>query len=86
MSGIAVTYLRKLLAVFLFFKLLPVPIDLDVLLVGLDHFILDLVGSLLFILLFRGAALLVESLSLRLDANDRLFSLSTDLLEHTCPK
>ena len=53
---------------------------------GLDHFILDLVGSLLFILLFRGAALLVESLSLRLDANDRLFSLSADLLEHTYQK
>ena len=86
MSGIAVTYLRKLLAVFLFFKLLPVPIDFDILLVGLDHFVLDLVGSLLFILLFRGAALLVESLSLGLDANDCLFSLSADLLEHTYPK
>ena len=77
------TYLRKFLTVFFLFELLPVPVDLDVLLVRLDHFVLDLVGSLFLRLLFNRAALLVQRLSLSLDANDCLFGLPADLLKHT---
>ena len=75
------TYLSELLAVLLFFELLPVPVDLDVLLVRLDDLVLDLVGPLLLGLLLNGAALLVQRLSLGLDADDSLFGLPADLLK-----
>ena len=75
------TYLSELLAVLLFFELLPVPVDLDVLLVRLDDLVLDLVRPLLLGLLLNGAALLVQRLSLGLDADDSLFGLPADLLK-----
>ena len=53
MSG---TYLIKFFAVFFFFEFLPVPINLDVLLMRGDDLVLDLVGSLLLVLLLKGSA------------------------------
>ncbi len=44
-------YLGELLAIFLFFKLLPVPVNFYVFLMRLDDFVLDLVSSFLFIFL-----------------------------------
>ncbi len=76
------TYLRQLLAVFFLFELLPVPIDLNVFLMGLDHLVLNLVSSLLLVLLFDGAALLIQRLSLVLDTSDRFLGVTSDLLEH----
>ena len=77
-----ITYLRQLLAVLLLFELLPVPVDLDVLLVRLDDLVLDLVCPLLLGLLLDGAALFVQRLSLGLNADDSLFGLPADLLKH----
>ena len=48
----------------------------------LDDLVLDLVGPLLLGLLLNGAALLVQRLSLGLDADDSLFGLPADLLKH----
>ena len=75
-----VTYLCKLLTVFLFFKLLPVPIDLNILFMRLDHFILNLVRSFLFGLLFARASVLIKLLCVRLDLDQRFLSLPPDLL------
>ena len=47
----------------------------------LDDLVLDLVGPLLLGLLLNGAALLVQRLSLGLDADDSLFGLPADLLK-----
>ena len=49
----------------------------------LDDLVLDLVGPLLLGLLLNGAALLIQGLSLGLDADDSLFGLPADLLKHT---
>ena len=60
---------------------MPVPIDLNVLLVGGDDFVLDLVGSLLLVLLLEGAASGLPLVSFRLDLVDRAVSRSDQLLE-----
>ena len=54
-----VTYLSQFFAVFLFLKLLPVPINLDVFLMGLNDLILDLVSSFFFGLLLTSTAVLI---------------------------
>ena len=81
-----VTYLGQFFAVFLFLKLLPVPIDLDVFLVGLDDLVLNFVGSLFFGLLLASAAVLVQLLRVRLDLDEHLLSLPSDLLNLACNK
>ena len=68
------TYLVKFFAVFLFLELLPVPVDFDVFLVGADNFVLDLVGSLLFVLLLESAASCLSLIGLSLDLVDCLVS------------
>ena len=73
--------LSQLLAILFLFKLLPVPVNLDVLLVRLDDLILDLVCSLLFSLLFTSATVFVQLLGVSFDLDDLLGSLSSELLE-----
>ena len=75
------TYFSKFFAVFLLFELLPVPVDLDVLLMRLDDFVLDLVSSLLFVTLLGRASLLVCFFSIDLDLHDLFFGASSDLLQ-----
>ena len=72
--------LGQLLTVFLLLKLLPIPIDLDVLLVGLDHLILNFICAFLFSLLLASAPVFVQLLRVRLDLDQHLLSLSPDLL------
>ena len=50
---------------------------------GLDNLVLDLVGSFLFVFLFKGASILVELLRLSLDLDDSLLSLAPHLLNVT---
>ena len=76
-----VTYLGQFFAVFLFLKLLPVPINLDVFLMGLDDLILDLVSSFFFGLLLTSTAVLVQLFSVRLDFDQTLFGSSLNLLK-----
>ena len=75
------TYLIKFFAVFFFFEFLPVPVNLDVLLMRGDDFVLDLVGSLLLVLLLEGAARGLPLVSFCLNLTDRTVSRSDQLLE-----
>ncbi len=74
-------YLGELLAIFFFFKLLPVPVDFYVFLMRLDDFVLDLVSSFLFIFLFECASVFVKLLCVSLDLDDSLLSIDSDLLD-----
>lgn len=76
-----VTYLSQFFAVFLFLKLLPVPINLDVFLMGLNDLILDLVSSFFFGLLLTSAAVLVQLFGVRLDFYQAFFGSSLNLLK-----
>lgn len=76
------TYFSELLAVFLLFKLLPVPVDFDILLVRLDHFILDLVSSFLLGFFFVTSASAIKLLRIGLDFDDAFLSLAADLLKN----
>ena len=75
------TYLIKFFAVFFLLEFLPVPIDLDVLLMGGDDFVLDLVGSLLLVLLLEGTAGGLPLVGFRLDLVDRAVCRSDQLLK-----
>lgn len=72
--------LVELFAVFLFFQLLPVPVDLDVLLVGGYHFVLDLVCAFASRFLLLNATLVLNVVRLSFDRSDRLAGLPSDLL------
>ena len=74
-------YLSELLAILLFFKLLPVPVDFDVFFVGDENLVLDLVSSFLFIFLLKSASVFVKLLSVSLDLDDSLLSVDSDLLD-----
>ncbi len=63
--------LVELFAVFLFFQLLPIPVDLDVLLVGSDHFVLDLVCAVTSCFLLVDATLVLGLVRVRLYLGDR---------------
>lgn len=52
----------------------------------LDDFVLDLVSPLLFVLLFEGASVFVQLLSVGLDLDDALLSLTLNLLKDTYRK
>jgi hypothetical protein len=60
-----------ILAVFFFLKFLPVPVDLDVLLVGGDHFVLDLVCAVTSCFLLVDATLVLGLVRVRLYLGDR---------------
>ena len=75
------SYLIEFFAVLLFFKLLPVPINLDVLLVRGYDFMLNLVCSLFFVLLLKSAACCLPLIGLSLDHMNRLVSLLGQLDE-----
>jgi len=62
--------LVEFFAVFLFLKFLPVPVDLDVLLVGGDHFILDLVCAVTSCFLLVDATLVLVLVRVRLYLGD----------------
>ena len=72
--------LVELFAVFLFFQFLPVPVDLDVLLVGGYHFVLDLVCAFASRFLLLNATLVLNVVRLSFDRSDRLAGLPSDLL------
>ena len=74
------TYLSQLLAILLLLKLLPVPIDLNILLMRLDHFILNLVCSFLLRLLLARSPVLIQLLRVRLDLDQNFLSLPPNLL------
>lgn len=63
--------LVEFFAVFLFLKFLPVPVDLDVLLVGGDHFVLDLVCAVTSCFLLVDATLVLGLVRIRLYLGDR---------------
>ena len=78
-----VTYLGQLLAVFFFFKLLPGPVNLNVLLVTRDDFRVDLVVALFLHLFFLDATLVLNRISVRADLGDDLRRFAMDLLQET---
>ena len=80
---VGLTYLIELLAVFLLFKFLPVPIDFDILLMGGDNFILDFVRSFLLGLILKSSAVSFSLIGLSFDRVDRALSLSEELLKIT---
>ena len=63
--------LVQLLAVFLLFKLLPVPVDLNIFLVGGDDLVLDLIGSFAAGFLLLDAASVFSFVSVRFYLSDR---------------
>ena len=67
---VTATYIGKLLAIFFLFKLLPVPVDFNVLFVRGDDFVLNLVGSFLFLLFFEVATLVLGVVSVSFDSGD----------------
>lgn len=75
--------LSQFLAVLFLLKLLPVPIDLDILLMRLDDLVLDFVSSLLFGFLFAGATVFVQLFRVRLNLNDLLLGPASDLFKGT---
>ena len=77
------TYIGELLAILFLFKLLPVPIDFDILLMRLNDFVLDLGGPLAATLLLDATAVILNLFRLCLDLEDLLHGSSAGLLEHT---
>ena len=77
------TYLSEFFAIFLFFKLLPVPIDLNILLMGLNDLILNLVGTLLLVLLLKSTTVFVQLFGVVLDLRDLKLGPVTSLDEGT---
>ena len=75
------TYLIKFFAVFFFFEFLPVPVNLDVLFMRWDDFVLNFVGSLLLVLLLKSAALCLPLVGFCLDLVDGAVSRSDQLLK-----
>ena len=80
------TYISELLAVFLLFKLLPVPVNLNILLMRLDNLILNFVGTLLLVFLFEGTALFVDFLRIDTNLYNLLLSVFSHLLQSTYQK
>jgi len=78
------TYSGQVLAVFLLFKLLPVPVDLDVLFVTGDDFVLDLVGTLLAVLVLDVATIVFRFFGVLLNFGDHLRSVVSRLLQQVC--
>lgn len=77
------TYVSELLAILFFFQLLPVPVDLNVFLMGLDDFVLDFVRTLLLVLLFEGATLTIYLFCVNADLRNSLLSFLLNLLKGT---
>ena len=77
------TYLSEFFAIFLFFKLLPVPIDLNILLMRLNDLILNLVGTLLLVLLLKSTTVFVQLFGVVLDLRDLKLGPVTSLDEGT---
>ena len=71
----------ELLAIFFLFELLPVPVNLNVLFVTLDHLVLDLVCTLLPRFLLQGAPIVLHFISFCLDLENFLLSSSADLIQ-----
>lgn len=73
--------LSQLLAVLLLLKLLPVPVNLNILLVRLDDFLSDLVLTLNFLLGLQGTTVILDLFSVGLDGDDVLHRGSLHLLK-----
>jgi hypothetical protein len=75
--------LVELLAVFLLFEFLPVPVNFNVFLVGSDDFVLDLIGTLALLLFFLNTALVLNVIGVSFDRSDRLVCLAANLLQES---
>ncbi len=73
------TYVSEFLAILLFLEFLPVPIDLNVLLMTCDNFSLNFVSALVPILLLFIAAILFLVVGVALDLSYRLERIITCL-------
>lgn len=83
LNNLLLDVLVELLAIFLLFEFLPVPINFDIFLVGSNDLVLDLVGTLALLLFFLDAALVLNVISVSLDRCDRLVSLAADLFQES---
>ena len=83
---VSFTYLIEFFTVLLLFELLPVPIDFDILLMGGNNFVLDLVCSLLLGLFLRGSAVSLSEIGVGFDLVYCALSLSDELLKITYSK
>lgn len=75
--------LIKLLAILLFFEFLPIPINFDIFLVGGNDLVLNLIGTLAFLLFFLDAAFVLNVIGVSLDRGDCLVGLTTDLFQES---
>jgi len=73
----------KLLAVFFLFKLLPSPINFDILLMRSNDLCLDLVSSFLSLLFLLNTSGIFSCIGVRSDFSDNLGRFSSDLLKET---
>jgi hypothetical protein len=80
----AATYSGQVLAVFLLFELLPVPVNLDVLFVTGDDFVLDLVGTLLAALVLNVATIVFCFFCVLLNFGDHFRGVVSRLLQEVC--
>ena len=71
----------KLRTVFLLLKLLPVPVDFNVFLVRSDHFVLDFIGTVLFVFIFLFTSSILSVVDVVLDSGDCFISLESHLNE-----
>jgi hypothetical protein len=73
----------EFLTVFLLFELLPVPINLNILLVTDQDLVFELGGTLSALLFFKTSASVLQVIVVKSHLGDQLVSLSADLLEDT---
>ena len=78
--------MRQLLAIFLFFKFLPVPVNLDVLLVTSDDLVLDLICAFLAVLVLDIATIVFRFFGVLLNFCDHLRCVILGLLQEVCKK
>jgi len=69
----------KLRTVFLLFKLLPVPVNFNVFLVRSDHFVLDFIGTVLFVFIFLFASSILNVVDVVFYSGDCFISLESHL-------
>jgi len=81
LNDLLLDVLVQLLAVLLLLEFLPIPVDFDVLLVGSDNLVLDLVGTLALLFVFLNAALVFNVVSVGFDLSDCLVCDSANLLQ-----
>ena len=79
------TYSGQVLAVFLLLELLPVPVNLHVLFVTGNDFVLDLVGTLLAVFVLDVATIVFRFFRVLLNFGDHFRGVVSRLLQEVCP-